>query len=166
MSKLKTLVIATLALLSVNVVGANNAWSLTDQQISTLRLTYASAMSSMHDVLEGVSAYSVARARQDEQGMRRAAAFMLGALAESRMWMALLDLQVTPEDFGADADRAVTNLREMLATTFDDLDDAFFSNDLDAINARLDDSADRFNQLFLDVNAIAAAVGPALGRTQ
>lgn len=163
MSRWRSHVIAALAIVSVGMFTVNTAWSLTNEQIVSIRQTFSLTTSAIHDVLAGVADYSTARAANDEYGMHRATAIMLSSMAEARIWTALLDVQVTDDVVGAATAQSVADLRVLLATTFDNLANAMFSGDLDAISAALDGSSDRFNRLFVDMTALSSDLGPRLG---
>ncbi len=163
MRKLKFHLIAAVVALSGIVAVPAPSWSLTDEDAASIRQTFSLSSAALHDVLVGIATYGEARAANNEYGMRRAAASMLGAMAEARIWLALLDGQVTAADFDAETDQAVTDLRQLLATTFDNLDGAFFSNDLQAINRGLDQSADSFNRLLLDLNRVSNGIVTKIG---
>ncbi len=163
MSKFKTQLMAAMVALSLGMFTANVAWSLTNEQIVSIRQTFSLTTSAIHDVLAGVADYSTARAADDEYGMHRATAEMLSSMAEARIWTALLDAQVTADDVGAATAQSVADLRALLATTFGNLANAMFSGDLDAINTALDASSNRFNQLFVDMTALSSDLGPRLG---
>ncbi len=116
-------------------------------QLTNVRITYTRARDAIFSVLRAQQVYSIERANEDEMGMRVAAAAMLMSLAESRFWMARLDAQVTESQFGGEIDKDVTDLRTLVTNAFNAIAEDLFSNNLDAINAAMDKSANAFNTL-------------------
>jgi hypothetical protein len=171
-SMLALLVVLALVLAGVSVpasaqTSAERAEKQTAaMQLTSMRITYHHANSALHDVLEAVQEYSIARANNNENGMRTAAAMMLMSLAEARFWMARLDFQVTASQFGEKIDQDVANLRNLLANVFNNLADALFNNDLQAISAGMDESANAFNSLALNTHGVMNALWPRLSSAQ
>lgn len=160
-------VLATLAAPVWAETDAERAAKQTEaMQLTNMRITYHHANSALHDVLEAVQEYSIARASNNEDGMRGAAAMLLISLAESRFWMARLDFQVTTSLFGEKLDQDVANLRVLLANVFNNLADALFNNDLQAINAGMDQSANSLNTLARDTQAVMTGLWPKLVSAQ
>ena len=139
---------------------------LTNTQIVTLRTTYHEVTGVIHDVLVGLQEYSIARAQEDEMGMRSAAAEMVMSLAESKYWVTLLDKQVTATALGDEIDKDVADLSALVTEAFDTVAIVLFTNDLDAINKQLDESANAFNRLSLDLHNVSAALWPRLSPSQ
>lgn len=135
-------------------------------QLTNMRITYHHANSALNDILESVQEYSIARASKNEDSMRGAAALLLVSLAEARFWMARLDFQVTTSLFGEKLDQDVANLRVLLANVFDNLATALFNNDLKAINAGMDQSANALNTLALNTHAVMTGLWPKLASAQ
>jgi hypothetical protein len=135
-------------------------------QLTNIRITYTRARDAIFDVLRAQQVYSIERANEDEMGMRTAAAAMLMSLAESRFWMARLDAQVTESQFGAEIDKDVTDLRSLVTNAFNAIAVDLFSNNLDAINAAMDKSANEFNTLARSNQNLMAKLWPRLSADQ
>ena len=174
MNRWKWLALGVFALVVAGLAGPVSAGSHTASEqraeehraamrLNDMRITFHHANSALYNVLESQQGYVVARANKNDMGMRLAAAGMFVSLAESSFWLAHLDAQVTASEFGDKIDKDVATLRELVATALDILDEAFLANDLDAINAGLDNSADAFNRLAPSIHNVINALWPKLG---
>lgn len=104
----------------------------------------------IRDALDAVSAFGAARAAGEEEASEAAAVDMLAALVRARFWLAMLDAEVTASAYSEDLDMQVAQLRAMAVRGFDTVSEALVDNDLDALEAALDDSGDWLNALSAD----------------
>lgn len=159
----KCIVVGALALMMTGLAAPASAMQeATNVEIMKVRSTYHHVNSSIHDALQAQAEYAIARAGKDEPGMQEAAAEMLVALAETRFWLAVLDAQITASQFSDKIDKQVADLSALAIQAFDTIGIALLTNDLQKFNMQLDESANFFNRLSLDLRNLRSDLGPEL----
>ena len=163
LTRWKSIAVGALALMMAGLIAPVSAMQeSTNVEIMQVRSTYHHVNSSIHDALQAQVEYAIARASEDEPGMQQAAAVMLVSLAETRFWLAILDAQVTASQFSDKIDKQVADLNALAIQAFDTIGIALLTNDMQTFNSRLDESADFFNRLSLDLGTLRSSLGPEL----
>lgn len=117
------------------------------QQRSQLYFATAGAIS---DLLQGSTAYSIARAHNDRTAMQIAASEMAAASSEAAFLAAVLDAEVQAEGTNATAKELAPQLATLTAQVESTLDSIVASGNLDELNKVLDsdETANALTELF------------------
>lgn len=160
MKTLKTTMLG--ALLSVGLAIGATAPARADQS-TPIQTSAALAFSGIALAVDAQSAFGEARARSDREATRKAAAAMLVGLTEAKFWLAVLDSDVDASNSSSEIDADVSELSEIVNTAFDRVDDLLYANDMDGLEAALDDAADAFTGLHRSMISILDALFPKQG---
>jgi hypothetical protein len=107
------------------------------------------------EMLEAQSDFNAAYAAGDRGEMKEAALDLAWASAAAAFNAVMLDLAVTPENTTTEVDAKAAELRALADTVFRSVVPTVMQGDFDALNARLDESAEALNSFFLLTRGIS-----------
>ncbi len=140
-----------------------------EQQLVRARLfqIYLKAEHAIGGILNGQSAFNAAKAEGNRAGMTDAMGAMLSNSSEAAYWATILDQRVNETPNASDRAKGLTgDLRAQSAEVYQSMTVMASSDDVDEMSARLDESADGLNRLYLTVRDIYALVQESIRANQ
>lgn len=133
---------------SVLVAGALICGPVRAQEaIETIRSDFIEMISATNAALDAQSAFNRARAANDAEGAKDAAAMLLVATGEAAFWSKVLQRQVTAENTSQQMVSDLAAVNELATRAFNRVSTVVLEGDMAGLEGALDESADTLNGL-------------------
>lgn len=152
---MKYRILASAVVASALVCGSVQA----QQSVDPIRSDFIQMLWATDAAFEAQSAFNLARAANDTEAAKDAAAMLLVATGEAAFWSKVLQLQVTADNTSEQMVSNVAELNELSVRAFNALAPVVLEGDMAALDNTLDQSADALTGLVGVMNRMMLLMG-------